>query len=96
MSTTPNNSGAAGSHLHPEEQQLPKGVGKANNKRWRIKKLLSFGAIFICLLLIIAAIVMHVRQKDHLGRLNYNYQRRTESGEGVLPPEVVTPPAVGK
>lgn len=96
MSTTPNNSGAAGSHLHPEEQQLPKGVGKANTKRWRIKKLLSFIAIFICLLLIIGAIVMHVRQKDHLGRLNYNYQRSTEDGEILLPPEVVTQPAVGK
>lgn len=96
MSTTPNNSGAAGSHLHPEEQQLRKGVGKANTKRWRIKKLLSFIGIFICLLLIIAAIVMHVRQKDHLGRLNYSYQRSTEAGEILLPPEVVTQPAVGK
>lgn len=102
MSTAPDNRGsssqAAAILLQPEGQQLPK---EANHKKWHIKKLLSFGGIFICLLLIIAAIGMHLRQKDHLGRLNYEFEmgeepQSTEAGEMGLPRRVIGPPAVGK
>lgn len=95
MSTTPNESGisqtgAAGFHL----------VGKGKNKKWHIKMLVSLGAIFICLLLITAAIESHFSQKYHFGWLNYDYNRKgpsTELGEIVEPAEVVTqPPAEGK
>ncbi|EDX09510.1 uncharacterized protein LOC6737078 isoform X1 [Drosophila simulans] len=50
-------------------------------KRWTrrsccTRQVLSTGAIFIALLLIIGAIYMHLRQKHHLGRLHINLKDR--------------------
>lgn len=61
--------------------------------------LVSCGVIFIGLLLITAAIELHLRQRDHFARLNYDYNTKgptTDPGAIVEPAEVVTQPAVGK
>ncbi|XP_043950864.1 uncharacterized protein LOC108028663 isoform X2 [Drosophila biarmipes] len=52
-----------------------------DRRRWNrrsccTRQVLSGGAIFIALLLVIGAIYMHLRQKHHLGRLHINLKDR--------------------
>ncbi|XP_039486572.1 uncharacterized protein LOC120448573 isoform X3 [Drosophila santomea] len=54
---------------------------RRKRKRWTrrsccTRQVLSVGAIFIALLLIIGAIYLHLRQKHHLGRLHINLKDR--------------------
>ncbi|XP_017071500.1 uncharacterized protein LOC108108104 isoform X2 [Drosophila eugracilis] len=66
---------------HQEYAEALSMSGRARpNGRWSRKscctrQVLSAGAIFIALLLVIGAIYMHLRQKTHLGRLHINPER---------------------
>ncbi|EDW69231.1 uncharacterized protein [Drosophila virilis] len=97
MSTTPINIAPS-----PVEVQLLQGSQRQQQRsswakygKCRIKKLLSSAAIFVALLLIAGAIYMHLKQKNHLGRLNIALATKENNvSEVILPFEVVTAPGV--
>nr|XP_016924776.1 uncharacterized protein LOC108005894 isoform X2 [Drosophila suzukii] len=67
---------------HQEYAEALSMSGRSRTKRrWNrrtccTREVLSGGAIFIALLLVIGAIYMHLRQKHHLGRLHINLKDR--------------------
>ncbi|XP_043648835.1 uncharacterized protein LOC122617170 isoform X1 [Drosophila teissieri] len=69
-------------HQEYAEALSMSGEGR-KRKRWTrrsccTRQVLSVGAIFIALLLIIGAIYMHLRQKHHLGRMHINLKDRDQ------------------
>ncbi|XP_017128576.1 uncharacterized protein LOC108146861 isoform X1 [Drosophila elegans] len=74
--------------VHQEYAEALSISGRSGKRRWskrwcRAREVLSVGAIFIALLLIIGAIYMHLRQKHRLGRLHITLKDRERVDDGL-------------
>lgn len=104
MTTISNGSAAQNTNetaAHEEATPRQQRRFSAHNK-CHIRNLLSAAAIFFALMLILGAIILHINQKNHFGRMNIDLRQRLQQQQQenytdiILPPEVVVVPATGR
>ncbi|XP_060658072.1 uncharacterized protein LOC132792652 [Drosophila nasuta] len=70
----------------PEEE-----VRRMGKSKFRIKSLLSSAAIFLSLMLIVGAIFMHLKQKNHFGRMNWGKEEMEMESPTIFWNDTMTP-----